>query len=118
MAVLRLVALLSLALPIAYSSCTYPYGYNKYYGNGKYYKVKLNLNCRERVDFLISICFKKFYNTKEYHQDASDICADDGANLATVKTVDDVNALEEAMHSSNGGPFWIGLKKKSTNTKC
>lgn len=39
MAVLRLVALLSLALPIAHSaSCTYPYGYDEYYG--KYYKVK------------------------------------------------------------------------------
>lgn len=38
--------------------------------------------------------------------------------MATVKTVDDVNALEEAMHSSNEGYFWIGLKKKSTNTIC
>ena len=71
------------------------------------------------IECLIKICFKKLYTSKEYQDTAADICASEGANLAIVKTLDDLIAMNNIMHiESKEQYFWIGLKKKNTQHKC
>ena len=62
------------------------------------------------------MCCKKDFTTPEYHQEAADICANDGANLAMAKTANDESYLKEL--SELGHNYWIGLMKTDSQLSC